>query len=409
MPRSRSHHLHLPNYTFDDSKNMKLLYAIRIVRDLVNKMAMIFLPIFLFSIGSETNFLKYLPYSDFQRGMLAIAIYYVVVGLIGFLVGVPSGKALGKIGYQRSFVISFMLRTLMFIFLFAAKQNPFYLWFAMTIDAVNSTMFWGGYFSILSKTANQKNIGKDLGLLQFLLQIVAVVSPAISGAIAYFVGLEYLFLIGMILTLLSSVLALMMDVELHENSISFDEFLSWIKEKRFLQLAIAYSGKHINDTVIYLWPLYVFFLLGSVDRVGYLYTLSLFLAMFMTFFIGKFIDRYRNKKPLYFSGGLLSLLWIVRTQVFSIWNIALVDTFDRLATNVYSLVFDTIFLGRGKGHSSDKYFVYLEMVLSINRVIFWSGFGLFFIFFSSWNSIFIFAGVAVLVSLLVSDKKTGYV
>ena len=131
--------------------------------------------------------------------------------------------------------------------------------------------------------------------------------------------------------------------------------------------------------------------------------------MFFTFFIGQYIDRHRNKRPFYLSGGFISFLWFARTQVFSIWSIALVDMFDRLATNVYSLFFDSIFMKRGKGHSSDEYFVYLEMALNITRVLFWLLFGLFFIFFSSWNSIFVFAGVAVLVGLLVSDKKSEYV
>ncbi len=409
MPRTGSHHLHLPHITFDDSKNMKLLYGIRVVRDLGNKMAFFFLPIFLFTIGSETNILSFLSISNFQRGMLAISLYYAIYGVMGFLVAIPAGKALGKVGYQKSFVFSFMLRTLTFISLYLSKANPYYLLLAVATDSIGSQFFWGGYFSLLTKSVYKKNMGKDLGLLQFLLQIVAVISPAISGAIAYVVGLEYLFLIGVVLTLVSVVLALMMDVKTHKNSISFKQFLSWIKERRFVQLSFAYSGKYINDSLIYIWPLYIYFLLGSVDRVGYLYTFSLFLAMFFTFFIGQYIDHHRNKRPFYLSGGFISFLWFARTQVFSIWSIALVDMFDRLATNVYSLFFDSIFMKRGKGHSSDEYFVYLEMALNITRVLFWLLFGLFFIYFSSWNSIFVFAGVAVLVGLLVSDKKSKYV
>ncbi len=131
--------------------------------------------------------------------------------------------------------------------------------------------------------------------------------------------------------------------------------------------------------------------------------------MLFTFFIGKYIDHHKNKKPFYLSGGFISFLWIARTQVFDVWGIALVDTFDKLATNVYALFFDSMFMKRGKGHLSDEYFTYLELILNINRVIFWSMFGVFFIFFSSWNSLFIFAGVTVLVGLLISEKKPDYV
>lgn len=409
MPRTGSHHLHLPNFTYDDSKNMKLLYGIRVTRDLVNKMAMFFMPIFLFTIGFETNFLSFLPFSNFQKGMLAISIYYIIYGIVGLSIGILSGKMLAKIGYQRSFVLSLILRTLMFATLYLSNANPIYILISAVIDGANSQFFWAGYFSLLSKTAHKGNMGKDLSLIQFLLQLVAMISPAISGAIAYLVGFEYLFLIGIAINLLSSVFALMMDVSVHKNNVSFDNFILWIKDKKFLQQGIANSARNTNDSIMYLWPLYIFFLLGSVDRVGYLYTFSLFLAMIFTFFIGKYVDRNKNKRPFYLSGGFLSFLWLARTQVFDVWSIALVDTFDRLATNVYSLFFDSMFLKRGKGHLSDEYFTYLEMILNFNRIIFWSLFGIFFLFFSSWNSIFIFAGIAILVGMLVSEKKPDYV
>lgn len=410
MPKIRSHLLHLPHYTFDNSRNLRLLYGIRVLRDLVNKMAMFFLPIFLFKVGSEENFFFFLNLSPFQEGMLTISIYYVVVGFIGFFSGVPGGKLLGKIGYQRTFVLAFMFRTIMFLSLFYARANPFFLIPAMIIDGLNGQLFWGGYFSLLTKVTHKNNMGKDLGLLQFLLQLVAVISPAVSGFIAFLVGVEYLFLIGMVMTLLSSILSLMMETKIKKNRVSFKNFLKWTEEIRFVRLGIAYSGKYIHDTLIYMWPLYIFFILGSIERVGYLYTLSLFLAMFFTFFTGKYIDQHKkNKKPFYLSGGLLSILWLLRTQVIGIWSIALVDTVDRLATNVYALFFDTMFIKRGKGHDSDEYFIYAEMILSLVRIVFWSLFGLFFLLFRSWDSLFIFAGVAVLFSLLISDKKTTYV
>ncbi len=409
MPRIGSHHLHLPHITYDDSKNMKLLYGIRVTRDLVNKMALFFLPIFLYSIGSETNFLSFLPFSNFQRGMLTISLYYVIYGMVGLAIGIYSGKLLGKIGYQRSFVLSLTLRTLMFVALYFSKFSPILIVVSAIIDSVNAQFFWAGYFSLLSKTAHKSNMGKDLSLIQFLLQTVAMISPAISGVIAYLLGFEYLFLIGIVMNLLSSVFALMMDVKIHENNVSFANFKVWIKDRKFLQLGIANSGRNINDLVMYLWSLYIYFLLGSVDRVGYLYTFSLFLAMTFTFFIGKYIDHHKNKKPFYMSGGFISFLWLVRTQVFDVWSIALVDTFDRLATNVYSLFFDAMFFKRGKGHLSDEYFTYLEMILNFSRIIFWSLFGIFFLFYSSWNSIFVFAGIAILVGMLISEKKPDYV
>lgn len=405
MFRIKDHHLHLPHITFDNTKNLKLLFGIRVIRDLVNKMAMFFLPIYLFTLGSTTNYLSFLSLSDFQKGMITISFYYIIVGIISFLLGVPGGIVLRKIGYQKSFVFSFLVRSLFFILMFFAKGSALFLIPAALLDALNSQLFWGGYYSLLSKNAKKTNMGKDVGVLYTLLQIVAVISPAISGLIAYLVGIEVLFLIGLVFMMLSSFLALNMNLKVVTNTISYKEFFEWIKETRFMTLSASFGGKYLYDAAIYLWPLYIYSLLGSIDRVGYLYTVSLFLAMLFTYFAGDYIDQHKSKKPFYFSGGFLSLLTALRTQVVTIWGIAFVDTFDKLVSNVYNLYFDTMFIKRGKGHSSDSFFIYREMMLNVSMVIFWSFVALFFIFFSGWKSLYILASVGVLVGLLMKDSK----
>jgi len=289
--------------------------------------------------------------------------------------------------------------------LYFAKDSMEFLIPALFLDAINAQLFWGGYYSLLSRSAQKKNMGKDMGVLYTLLQIVAVVSPAISGIIAYAVGIEVLFLIGIVLMLSSSLLAINMDTKIVNNSVSYSEFFKWLHETRFINLAVSFGGKYVYDAAIYLWPLYIFLLLGSIDKVGYLYTVSLFLAMIFTYFAGNYVDKYKSKKPFYFVGGILSFITILRSQVLTIWGIALIDMFDKLASNVYGIYFDTMFMRRGKGHNSDSFFVYREMLLNLSTVIFWSFVGLFFIFASGWQSLYVLASVGVLVGLLMKDSK----
>lgn len=405
MFRIKDHHLHLPHITFDNTKNLRLLFGIRVIRDLVNKMSLFFVPVFLYTVGSSSNFFSWANFDPFQKGMLTISVYYVIHGIFGFLGGIPSGILYRKIGYQRSFVFSFLLRSLFFVLLYFSKQNPALLFIAVILDAINQQMFWSGYYTVLSKDAHKKNIGKDLGLLYTLIQIVAVISPAISGYIAYMVGIEFLFLIGLVLTILSSIFAISMEVEISKNSVSFKEFFRWLHESRFVTLGASFAGKYIYDASIYIWPLYIYLILGSVDKVGYLYTVSLFLALVFTYFTGNYIDKHKNKKPFYFSGGALSLITILRTQVVTIWGIAFIDMFDKLISNVYNIYFDSMFMKRGKGHSADSFFIYREMLLNITTVVFWTFVGIFFIFFSGWKSLYILASVGVLVGLLMKDSK----
>ncbi len=405
MFRVKDHHLQLPHFTFDDSKNLRLLYAVRVLRDLGNKMAMFFLPVYLYIVGSTSSLLHDLPFSAFERGMLTLSVFYLLFGLFSFFMGVPTAILYRKIGYQRTFMYSFLLRCLFFAALYFAKQNIWFLFPAVVLDAVNAQLFWPGYYALLSKNALKKNMGKDIGFILTLIHILSVVSPALSGFIAYVVGIEVLFLVGIVLTLASTIFAFYMDSDVVNNSVSYKEFFRWISESRFRKLAISFSGKYIYDVSIYIWPLYIFLILGSVDKVGYLYTVSLFLATTITYFIGSYADTHKSKKPFYLSGGMLSIVTVLRTQVMTPLTIAFVDLFDKLLANVYNVYFDTMFMRRSKGSAVDSFFIYREMVLNLTTVLFWFLAVLFFIFFSGFQSLYVLAGVGVLAGLLMKDSK----
>jgi MFS family permease len=405
MLRLREYHLQLPFFHIDTGKNLRLLYGARVARDLVNKLALFFFPIFLFQVGSTAPELLGLPLSSFQRGMLAIAGYYFLAQLVVLVTALPVGNLIARITHERSFIFSYLLRTVVFSLLLIHGLSFWLIVVAALLDGLQSNLFWNSYHTILSQVTQKKNMGKDLGFLQFLLQLVTVLSPAIAGLTAHILGIEILFLFAIVVTLFAGVLTLFMKLETKRDAVSFAEFSSWMKEREFRTLSLAFTGRYINDAALFVWPLYVFFILGSLERVGYLYALSLFLAMVFTFFIGAYIDSHKGRKPLFFSGGILSVLWIIRTQIWGAWSIALVDMADRLTSNVHWLYFDTIFIRRGKGSQALSYFIYREMIISFAGIIFWLLFATLFIFTAGWSALFILAAIGVLLSALINDKQ----
>lgn len=406
MFRIKDYHMHLPHLGFGTSADMRVLYAIRVVRDFVNKMSVFFLPIFLFLLGRESvEQLAFLPVSPFQRGMLVLSGYYVALGLIGFFALIPLSRVFAKIGYQRSFLFSFLLRCLFFVVIFFSKQDIRLLGLAVVIESIGQQLFWPGYYAILSKIAKPEHMGKEMGLMTLLLQLAGAVTPAISGVIVSFIGFEYIYLLATVFALLSSFLSMHLSVQKAEVTASYQEFFSWLKEAQFIKLSASFAGKYVYDALIFIWPLYLFLLLGSVERVGYLYTLSLFISLVIVYVTGNYIDNSQSKKPFYISGGLLSIITFMRSQVFSVWSIALVDVFDKLTANVYTLFFDTMFLKRSKGRFVESFFIYREMIIHFATVLFWIFFGIFFLFFDSWQGLFVLAGVGVLVGLLMKENR----
>ncbi len=406
MPRTSEHSLHLPHVLIESKggHNLSYLFALRVVRDLVNKLALFFLPIFLFQFGIRSGLLADLPLSDLQRGVLANALYYLVSRFVVLVTAVPLGNWLQRVGHQKMMQYSYLLHMIGFVCLYLSTGVPLLIIPAAILDGFQANMFWTSYHTVLSQSSLKQHMGRNLGALQVILQLVGVISPALSGIIAVTSGLSSLFLVALAGTILGYIFTLQITVSYKFDKVSWKEFFTWLKESEFRKLTVSVAGRYINDAAIFLWPLYVYIALGAVDKVGYLYTTSLFLAMLFSFFLGAYIDKAATKRPYLFSGSLLSAMWLVRTQLFGPLGIALVDFFDRLTSNFHWLFFDMILMRRSKGRNALSYFVYREMVMSITAFFFWTIFALFFIIDLGWSPLFIFAAVSVMMSLLINER-----
>ena len=189
------------------------------------------------------------------------------------------------------------------------------------------------------------------------------------------------------------------------DDVSLKELTMWFREQRFVKLSLSITGKAVHDLAIFVWPLYVFLLLGNTERVGLLYSLSFLLSVIIGLFLRKRIDHQERRQPFYISGGMLSVLWALRSQVFTPWSIALVDAFDKLTGNYHWLFFDRLLFNRGKGRAALSYFIYREMIVAGAATAFWLFFALmFFILPIEWKGLFALAAVGVLLSLLVGKK-----
>ncbi|MFZ5376340.1 MAG: MFS transporter [Patescibacteria group bacterium] len=405
MPRTQSYHLHLPGLSFDHGREMNLLYVVRTLREMSNTLVLFYIPLFLFQESGVI--LDGLSMSRLLKGVLVISLFYLTVRVSQFLSGIFVGKILSKIGIERGFVIANLIYLVSLCLFFLATTHPLMIFLAAISEGIQISFFWPSYHTIMSKNAHKSRIGQDLGLVKFLITLVTMIAPAAGGVIVVTFGYQSLFLAGAVVVLLGMITSLMMKSCTDVDEISWKEFFSWIKEKTYRRLAVSFAGRYANDAAKTLWPLYVFILLGSADRVGYLYTFSLFLAMLVSYFVGFLVDKHhKNNKPFVMSGWVLSALWFFRTQIYSIWTIAVVDMLDKLVGNFHSLFFDRAWMLRGTGKEALSYFVYREMILSLAAWFFWLVFLLFFVLFDNgWVALFLFAAVGVLFSLFIKDHR----
>lgn len=407
MPRYVLPHLHFPhlNFKFDNTHNLHMLYGIRVLREVTNNLVFFFLPLFLFQLGPKIEFFSQFNLNDFQKGMIMVGVHFFLYRLAFLIFAIPVGKLIKRVlGFKNAFIVSRLLAVLVFLLLQKGTSLYWLVWLAAFLDGIEGSFFWPNFYSVFGTNTKNKRVGEDLGLLQFLLQFVAMAAPAFGGLIAVFMGYDMLFLFGVILSMFGVIFAVSMHPEKMTVEPKFSELWAWLKESRFRRLSATFIGRYIDQSVLALWPLYVFLILQGVEKVGYLYSLSLFLAMIMSFFIGFYVDHNKSKRPFMISGGLMSLLWFMRMQVVDIWGIAFVDVTNRLLGSFHWLFYDSIMIKRASGKRVFAFFVYREVITSIGGLITWVAFIALFIFSGNWKVLFLVAAIGTLTSLFISEK-----
>lgn len=404
--RVHPHHLHIPKLNIDTSPNLRTIYVMRTIRAMVNKLSLILFPIYLFQVGQELQLFG--GHSLPVQGILFVASFLALYYFASLVSAIPVGQILGRVGYHRGLIYSYLGRSLTFVLFFASHTQPLLLLPAAILQAMQSNGFWIAYHTLLAKNAQKTHMGSDLGLIQVLLQLISAISPAIAGLVGLYFGLEYLFLIGMIGPLIAAALSLKLDIKHEPDRVSLRECWAWMQESRFQKFMLANIGRQFNDQAIYAWPLYLFILFGAVDKVGYVQSISLFLAMTVTFFIASYLDKNQHRKPFLVSGTITSLLWVARSGISSVWHIAIADMVDKLTGNFHWLYFDSLFMRRGKGRQALSFFTYREMMMGVAGTLFWSLVIVAFLVRLDWIMVFALGMLGGIATLALEKKHSSH-
>lgn len=402
MPRLESFFSILPSYSFQLTRNEKLLFVVKILRQLLNKVTVLFLPIFLFLIATDLPWMNTWQLSGMQKGIVVIAAFFCIQRFVTFVTAIPLSKLMLKSGQETSLIFSYLLRTIMFAALFFARLFPELLILAAVLEGLQANFFWNSFIVIAAKRGFGKRHLKSATVFNFFLQILLALSPAFSGYIAYMYGLETVFLVGIVLSLVSAMIVMMTSLRFPQDSASWPEFVGYCKKNVFIKSVGSLGGTYINDAVLFLWPLYVYLVLGTVERVGFLFSISLFITLMMTYFVAEYVSHiFFSKKSVFMSGVAVIGMWLVRVTTVSAWGMIFIDVLDRIFSGVYWTNYDIALFKQTKGNKVFSYFVYREMVVSLIGMLFWITCAILFLLTSPWSVIFIFAGFGVSLSMLV--------
>lgn len=400
-----SHYLHFPRFHFDSGKDLNYIYAMRFFTDLALKAVWFFLPIFLFQFGykSQIEWLQFV--GPMQRGFVVVAGYYAVIRLATIASMLP----FASIYYRTSDVVVLTISLLMLAMSMVVIAVQGLSIATLLVSAIFLGMYITSYFlsyhTMLVKFMHRSNMGEDLGLVQVLIQIGNMLGPAIGAVIIAGLGYNVLFLSGVAIVFVAILLGLQIEKHHIHERVTFQKIKKIFNERNFQLQSLSAVGRFFHDGIMTLWPLYIYLLLGSVESVGFLYSLSFLLALAMSFFMGLYIDSTKSDRSYLGSGGALASVWLIRPLMSTPWGLAVVDAADKLIGNYHWLFYEAVTYKNGKGRHAVTYFAGREIAISLGALVFWLLVMLLFIFTPDfWFGVFALGSVGVLLSLALNNQ-----
>ncbi len=389
-------------FSFDHDRNMILLYLTRAIHQLQNRLVMFFVPVFIFSLGWEGTLILSDAMSPIQTGVVLVAGYYFFYRALSFILNFPLARVIAHIGISRTLALSQPLNIAYFVVLSFATQQPLLLVLAAVLHSLKDQTFWHSNHVILAAGSDDGKIGEDIGVLQFGMELISVLAPFLGGLLTAWLGFEAVFFAGATLSVIGVIVALQFEELPPQRRPGLSAFWEWLGEARNRAKLIGFLGDYWKSAAVIVWSLYVFVLLGSVDALGLLFTISLFISLVVSLAAGMYVDHQQDDTPYYVTAGLMSLNWVARTQVFNPFMVAVTDTIDNILGKIHYVFFQSHYLRGPREQGYLQHFVFIEQVFCLSALLFWGALGALFFFFEGWTMFLLLGAVGVALTVLVS-------
>jgi len=347
---------------FGESQKRELseLCASIALRGLAASMVSIFEPIFIYSIFKS----------------LRAVIWYYAVSYLFYIFFLPiGGKIASRYGFEHSIAYSVPIIIIYFILLFNMFHFPHLLFYlSAVILAAYKSLFWPAYYANLAHYGKELNRGNEVSRMTVIGCIMGVIGPAIGGFITVLFGFKILFVAVSIL-FFCSVIPLFSTVEQFTPS----HLSYWKTFQRIMKPyatytrkdQIAYLGRAEEFSVMVLWPMFIFFTINNLAKIGLITTLASLLSAVVALYIGKLSNHRDTSRPLYrFSVIINSLVWIVASFIRSLFGIFVVDTIFFNTYNAIWVPTSAEINRKGSQRGYLKNALFFEMNLAIGKTIF---------------------------------------
>ena len=272
-----SHERYPQQVAYSLKKEMNELYAAMAIKNFAVSLIGVFTPIYLYL---------------FFRSLSAVAVFYGIQHVLYIIIVPFVAKQVQTLGVKKMMAVGLPFLGVYFFFLTQIEKGYWYLGAALFAKVVYLAFFWIPRHLDFAKFSQEKKEGRQLGTLNIVIVIAKTIAPFVAGWIIAAFGFPALFWVAAFCVVFSAVPLFFSQEVYDEYSFSYRTTFANIFSRRQVRIFTAFFGEGIEYFVnIFIFPIFVFAVIGSVQSIGLITTLSLFFALVVSYGVGYMSDR----------------------------------------------------------------------------------------------------------------------
>lgn len=323
---------HFPSY-FHRRLNKQLggLYLAATILDFALAMVVLFEPVYLYRLGYSIEH---------------ILLYYVVVYSVYYFIVPLGGKFVARFGPARSMALSTVMLIGYYASLFAVQSVSVFFWIAPLFFALQKMLYWPAYHLEFILSSDQGERGKEFSGLWSLSTIVYIIGPVLGGVIIQQSGFNVLFILVMVLIMCSNIPLFLSPVTYHGTLSSYWQMLIQPFTKLHVRSMVAYLALGEELIMLTIWPIFIALTFVSYEKMGGAIAIATLITALVTLYIGKLIDRDRQKQMLRWGAIATAVIWLTRPFLKSLGMVFTSETLGRIAKNTTFVTLTTASYGK---------------------------------------------------------------
>jgi hypothetical protein len=313
-----NHFINLPHWQYPVKlPGLSGLYLNTVFRVLAIGLIGVFVPVYIFQTTGSWD---------------SLIFYYLVCSLTTIGLVFPIAKLIKKIGPDAAIAIGAITQFANLILLIKLQDSQGYLFWAAILSGVTTPLHWQSYHLAFSQECTRKKLTSQLAKNAIAGRVSSAVAPLLGGIIATIMGFSGLYLVAGAVLIISIIPIFFDQYNQKGSEVTWQKIKTTLQIKKLRPCWFGYFGSGIESAVYTIfWPLFLYFSFKNLEKIGLLSTISIFISILVTGYIGK--NGHRKEKKFFNFGLAFSLpSWLIRSVFSSFFILTFIDAIYLLTT-----------------------------------------------------------------------------